>query len=600
MKKFYVIFLAFPILFFTLLYLSVWWSVGAAGLIMVFAAYRFYAVRVHALNDKNEVLQKELEELHQRLEHSVLKEERTNKEVEKVRQLKKHLLSVISHEVRTPMNGIMGTALLLADTTLTKEQQEYLDTIRGCGESLLTTVNNVLVNDMLDFSKLEQQGKLEYKDFDLRDCIEEVLDMFGIKVAKAGLDILYAIDENVPAQVITDNSRLRQVLMNLVENAVKFTGKGEILVSVHSIMNKSSDQSELCFEIKDTGIGIANEQLKNLFKGIPVKENNSENTGLGLVICKKLVEFMGGHIEAKSTLGQGSTISFIIPLTPSLKAVRNDALQNKMTSLQNKHILIVDNNRTSCNILKKQMESWKMLPLIADSGKQALEILSSNKIDIVLTDMDMPEMDGIQLTKFIRDKFSTMPVILMNPIGDETYKREIEIFSSVLIKPIRRNTLRDHILNLFSQTIINKDNNANNLTDEFSSQYPLRILVAEDNLINQKIAVKILGKLGYQPALANNGKEALEMVSNEQYDIILMDIQMPEMDGLEATRMIRTCLEIQPIIIAMTANVMQGDRDDCIQAGMDDYMSKPIDMDVLLSQLEKWGLAIKEKRKLSA
>src|SRR5437762_2194631 len=217
MKKFYVIFLALPILFFTLLYLSIWWFIGMITIIMIFIAYRFYAIRLHAASNRNTVLEKELEELHERLEQSFLKEQRTNKEVEHVRQLKKQLLSVISHEVRTPMNGIMGMAMLMTETSLTKEQQEYLNTIRNCGESLLTTVNNVLVNDILDFSKLEQQGKLEYKDFDLRNCIEEVLEMFAIKAANAGLDLLYDIDKNVPEQIISDSSRLRQVLMNLVE-----------------------------------------------------------------------------------------------------------------------------------------------------------------------------------------------------------------------------------------------------------------------------------------------------------------------------------------------------------------------------------------------
>jgi signal transduction histidine kinase/CheY-like chemotaxis protein len=598
MKKFYVIFLTLPILFFILLYLSIWWFVGAMTAIMIFIAYRFYAVRLHAASERNGVLEKELEELHERLEQSFLKEQRTNKEVQQVRELKKQLLSVISHEVRTPMNGIMGMALFLADTPLTKEQQEYINTIRSCGESLLTTVNNVLVNDILDFSKLEQQGKLEYKDFDLRDCVEEVLEMFGDKVSKT-TDLLYQMDEKVPEQIISDNSRLRQILMNIIENAVRVTPYGEILVSVN--LSNENDQPELSFEVRDTGFGIPHDQMKYLFNGIPVKENNSQDTGLGLVICKKLVEFMGGHIEAKSQPGEGTTFTFTIPLTPSLKVKRNDAQQNNMINLQGKLILIADDNAASRNILMQQMKLWKMLPIVADSGKQALEILSQNKnINLVLADMNMQEMDGIELTKSIKNKYPSIPVILMNPADDESYKKEGEIFSSVLTKPARQIILRDRILNVFSQTVTNKEITTDNLGDDFSKQYPLRILIAEDNLINQKIAVKILSKLGYRPALANNGKEALETVSNEHYDIILMDVQMPEMDGLEATRMIRTCLEIQPVIIAMTANVMQGDKDDCIQAGMDDYMSKPIDLKELLSQLEKWALVIKERRKMSA
>ena len=443
------------------------------------------------------------------------------------------------------------------------------------------------------------RGKLEYKDFDLHDCIEEVLEMFAIKAGNAGLDLLYDIDQNVPAQIISDSSRLRQVLMNLVDNAVRFTKQGEILVSVHSLF--ADNESQLSFEVRDTGIGIASDQVRYLFKGIPAKESDSQDTGLGLVICKKLVEFMGGHIEAKSKQGQGSSFTFSIPVTPSMKIKRDDAQKNNMTNIRGKHILIVDDNAASRNILAKQVEAWKMLPLLADSGKQALEILSQNNdINIILTDMNMAEMNGIELAKSIRNQYSSIPVILMNTAGSDLYKKEGEIFSFVLTKPFRQIMLRDYILNIFSQPVINREISADNLADDFATQYPLRILIAEDNLINQKIATKILTKLGYQPSLANNGKEALETVSNEHYDVILMDVQMPEMDGLEATRMIRTCLEIQPVIIAMTANVMQGDKDDCIQAGMDDYMSKPIDMKELLSQLEKWALVIKERRKISA
>jgi signal transduction histidine kinase/CheY-like chemotaxis protein len=617
MKKFYILLFTIPVLAIMLLSLSVWWFVGGVSVVMVFIAYQFYATRFSAVKDRTSVLEKEGEDLHERLEKSVLKEQKTSKEAAQVKEQKQQLLSVISHEVRTPMNGVMGMALLLADTSLTKEQEECVNTIRSCGESLLTTVNNILANDVLDFSKLQQGGnQLEYKDFDLRDSVEEVLELFAIKAGKAGIDLVYDMDEAVPAQVIGDNKRLRQVLINLVENAVKFTRQGEVFVGInYTSHNDAGYPPQLNFEVRDTGIGIEKHQIKQLFKGIPgsviairrggeakefQKVQDKDSSGLGLVICRKLVELMGGQIEVKSQQGQGSSFTFSIPITPSMKAIRNHAQQDNMVNLEGKNILIADDNASIRTVLMKQMKSWKMIPVLAESGKQALEILSGNNaFDLVLTDINMPGIDGIELAKTIRNKYSAIPVIAMNHTGDEKYKQESELFSSVLTKPVRQYLLRDHILSVLSKKGSGEQNNKNPLTETFSQQYPLRILIAEDNVINQKIATKILAKLGYQPSIANNGKEAIEMVSQEHYDIILMDVQMPEMDGLEATRMIRTCLEIQPIIVAMTANVMQGDRDACMQSGMDDYMSKPIDLKELLNQLEKWSLVLRDRRKIA-
>ena len=423
--------------------------------------------------------------------------------------------------------------------------------------------------------------------------------MFAVKSAKTNVELLYHIDRNVPAQVIADNSRIRQVLMNLLENAVKFTAQGEIILNIHA-GRSAEGMIELIFEIKDTGAGIPKDQLKQLFKGIPGKgsrANKDEVTGLGLVICHRLLEFMGGHIEVKSQPGEGSTFSFAIPLTPSLKTA-HDKTKN-IISLTGKRVLIVDDNSTSLRILSEYLTTWKMLPVTASSAEMAKELLLANKIDLVIADLNMPGTNGIQLAKSLKENQSSLPVILMNAAGDEKYKMEPQLFASVLSKPIRQNSLKDQLLTIFAKTNASEQNTTET-PEEFSKTHPLRILVAEDNLINQKIATKILGKLGYQPAIVNNGKEALDIVGHEVYDVILMDVQMPEMDGLEATRMIRTCLEVQPVIIALTANVMQGDRDDCMQAGMDDYASKPIDINELTKKLEKWSNAIKEKRKLSA
>jgi signal transduction histidine kinase/DNA-binding response OmpR family regulator len=603
MKKFYILLITLPVLLLTILYFSIWGFIAAVGLMIILLIYRFYAVRLKASEVRNNELEQQNEQLQKHLDYSILKEQKTSKEAEQVRHLKQQLLGVLGHEIRTPMNGVMGMTLLLGGTSLTKEQQEYVNTIRGCGESLLTTVNDILVNDILDFSKLQQEGdKLEYKEFNLRDCIEEVVDMFGDKAGKAGLDLIYYVDENVSEQIIGDSNRLRQALMNLVENAIKFTPHGEVFIGVHAVNDEKGNYPQLNFEVRDTGIGIAAEQLEKLFTGIPgkefPKENKTETSGLGLVICRKLAELMGGTIAVKSQPGQGSTFNFTIPVVPSLKTIHHHAQYDDMAKLEGKKILLADDNTSCCNALKKQMESWKMVITCASSGKQALDILAGHTIfDAVFADMNMPEMNGLQLARLIKEKYNSLPVILMNPAGDEKYKQEPGIFFSILVKPIKQRLLRDTLLDTFANAGSDNQNNADKLSGDFAAQHPLRILIAEDNLINQKIAVKILAKLGYQPAMANNGKEVLEMAGQENYDIILMDVQMPVMDGLEATRMIRTCLEIQPVIIAMTANVMMGDRDDCIQAGMDDYMSKPVELPELLKQLTKWSQVIRDKRK---
>jgi CheY-like chemotaxis protein len=548
-----------------------------------------------------EDLESQVEELQIQLDSSLLKEEKATKEAGQIKQIKQELLTIISHEIRTPMNGVLGMSLLLADTPLNQDQKEYVDTIRHSGESLIATVNDILVNDILDFSKLDRKNKkLESIDFDLRDTVEEVLNLFAGKAGKAGLDLLYELDDDVPIQLSGDSRRLREVLMNLVENAVKFTHRGEVLISVHSIKNDGI-QSELRFEVRDSGIGISEEQMEQLFYGIPGKEfqQEDEKSGLGLVICRKQVEVMGGVIEARSKPGEGSTFIFNIPMNLSNNPSRNSTPQESLKVLTGKHILIVDDNTKSRNILIKQLKAWGMLPVGADSGIQALEILSQNsKFDLVFADKDMPQMDGLQFTKSIKIKFPEIPVVLLNPVGDENYKQEPGLFAYVIAKPVRLHTLQDDVLAVFTKPVTNEQKTEpEKLEENFSLRNPLRILIAEDNLINQKLAVKILTKLGYHPKIANNGREALEMSEREEYDMVLMDVQMPEMDGLEATRIIRSSLSAQPVIMAMTANVMQGDRDLCMQAGMDDYISKPINIDELLSHLEKWSLVIKERQK---
>jgi signal transduction histidine kinase/DNA-binding response OmpR family regulator len=605
MRNFYIILFALTLIGSALLYFSFWWSIGALVGILIFIAYRYYALRLETLSGVNEGMEKRMEALEIQLENAVIKEQKTSKDADQVRRMKQEMLSVLSHEVRTPMNGILGMSLLLGDTPLTKEQEMCVNTIRNCGENLLTSVNSILAHDILNFSKFQLTDNiLDFKDFELRDCIEEVLQLFADQAGKAGIDLVYHINEDVPTQIIGDAKRLRQVLMNLIENALKFTQKGEIYLWIQNRgQAKPGLPPELSFEVRDSGTGIAANELTNLFKGIQVnagqQETSSGTQGLGLVICNKLVELMGGRIDVKSKPGHGSSFTFCIPVIPSTKLSRHHLQLADTADLDGKKILIVDDNTTSLEALTNLARSWKISPVSANSGRQSLEILSGrNDFNLVLIDIDMPEMNGIELAKLIRIKYPSIPLVAMTRTGDEKHKEYIQFFSSQVSKPVRHQLLK----NTFLQVITKPSGQANAglTTQDFSSRFPLRILIVEDNIINQKIATKILGKLGYDPAIANNGKEAIEMVSQEHYDVILMDVQMPEMDGMEATRMIRTCIETQPVIIAMTANVMQGDRNDCMQSGMDDYMSKPIDLKELLFQLEKWSHVIREKKKIAA
>ncbi|MEO6330459.1 MAG: response regulator [Ginsengibacter sp.] len=571
--------------------------------LILFIAFRFFRAGINEVKNKNTELEHQVDELRLQLESSMEKESLARKSAEKIDIAKGKLLSSMSHEIRTPMNGVIGMATLLAETTLNEEQREYTETILGCGKGLLTKVNDILISDMLDYSKIDSNnGETNNKKFDLRNCVEEVLDMFGGKVAETGIDLIYQLDSNIPQQIVGDSKRLRQVLINLVENAFKFTKQGEIFVGVQ-LLNTENDQVKLAFEVTDSGIGIDAETSDKIFTAFLPADYSTKNkqvgAGFGLVICKKLIELMGGEIRAEKRARNGTSFKFTI-VADECDEPQNYGKQN-MIGFGGENILIVDDNLTSRNVLKSQLEQWKLMPVLADTGKQALESLTQISFDLVIVDLNMPEMDGIQLARKIKERYPKIPIILLNPLNDERHKKDAEIFGAIINKPVRQHTLFDNILSQLRHK--NKatahENVTHKMTAEFSQLYPLRILIAEDNPINQKWITKILTRLGYKYKMGNNGKEVLEIVSHEHYDLILMDVQMPEMDGLEATKMIRVCLEIQPVIIAMTANVMQGDREDCMQAGMDDYISKPVELVQLVNMLEKWSLVIKEKGELS-
>jgi CheY-like chemotaxis protein len=438
---------------------------------------------------------------------------------------------------------------------------------------------------------------VEFQPFDLRECVESALDLTAGRAIEKGLDIAYLMDDDVPAAIKSDVTRLRQILINLLSNAVKFTEQGEVVL----IVKRGKARNELQFAVHDTGIGISENHMERLFQSFSQADSSTTRrfggTGLGLAISKRLAEMLDGGMYADSRgIGKGSSFVFTIVAEPAEVPERRTARDVKgiQPALQNKRVLIVDDNATNRRILKLQTEKWGMTARETEFPREAVRLIRDNeRFDLIITDMHMPELDGLMLTREIREvqDEKSLPIILVTSLGRRELGADEANFSAYLTKPLKPSALYDALAGIFARDLVSPTPESAPkaaMDREMAKSHPLRILLAEDNQVNQKLALRILEQMGYRADVASNGLEAVESIERQVYDVILMDVQMPEMDGLDATRNIRKLVEVaQPHIIAMTANALEGDREMCIAAGMNDYISKPIRVNELVEALLK-------------